>query len=459
MAATAATLKDLSTTAASNGPSGSADPPSTLDDSLRNLASMARYRLGTHGSIASAATCDIGTKEERSLAVTGTTGISSFGTSLGSGGYGIVYELTFDGILTLTNSASLACISSADITTAAGDSCAVRYSSTGWTMLWYSRKDGRQVSSSVTFADGTVGAPAMTFASDLDNGWYRIGANNWAGSVGGTKVLDLSSTVSAFTGAFKVTASAVDVLSISTAGAFTVAAADNVSISCSASSGKSTTIAGGSSGLTLTTQATAGTAGGVTVRPVASSAATGATNVVQGGPTSGTGYSAGGLYLYGGDRTAATGGNDSGDVFLCPGYNAESAVGSALGKVNFQRVTNTSGTRATVWYTGGQSGIPTAVDGGGMAVTLTSGWGTGATVKGNAKACRITFGTSAGTTCVLTMPADMDMTDVIVTSTFGSSTANIAYRVSGANTSGVNFVFASAPASGDFLMVHIEGYQ
>ena len=42
--------------------------------------------------------------------------------------------------------------------------------------------------------DGTAGAPALAFASDTDNGAYRIGANNWALSVGGSKAVDLSAS-------------------------------------------------------------------------------------------------------------------------------------------------------------------------------------------------------------------------------------------------------------------------
>lgn len=41
------------------------------------------------------------------------------------------------------------------------------------------------------FSDGTVGTPGIRFSSDTDNGFYRIGANNWAASVGGVKVLEL----------------------------------------------------------------------------------------------------------------------------------------------------------------------------------------------------------------------------------------------------------------------------
>lgn len=43
--------------------------------------------------------------------------------------------------------------------------------------------------------DGSVGTPGFAFTGDTDNGAYRIGANNWALSAGGTKVLDFTTTV------------------------------------------------------------------------------------------------------------------------------------------------------------------------------------------------------------------------------------------------------------------------
>lgn len=40
-------------------------------------------------------------------------------------------------------------------------------------------------------ADGSVGAPAISFAADPDSGFYRIGANNFGAAVNGAKVLDI----------------------------------------------------------------------------------------------------------------------------------------------------------------------------------------------------------------------------------------------------------------------------
>lgn len=49
-------------------------------------------------------------------------------------------------------------------------------------------------------SDGTVSLPGIAFTSDPDNGFYRIGANHWAAAVGGSKVVDFSSTGLGITG-------------------------------------------------------------------------------------------------------------------------------------------------------------------------------------------------------------------------------------------------------------------
>jgi hypothetical protein len=55
--------------------------------------------------------------------------------------------------------------------------------------------------------DGSVGAPSIGFASDTDNGLYRIGANNYGASAAGAKVLDISATGLGVTGLMTVTTS------------------------------------------------------------------------------------------------------------------------------------------------------------------------------------------------------------------------------------------------------------
>jgi hypothetical protein len=54
-------------------------------------------------------------------------------------------------------------------------------------------------------ASGTVALPGMAFSSDTDCGLYRIGADNIGVSIGGVKVLDISSTGVAITGELTTT--------------------------------------------------------------------------------------------------------------------------------------------------------------------------------------------------------------------------------------------------------------
>ena len=51
------------------------------------------------------------------------------------------------------------------------------------------------------FAVGAVGAPSIYMTGYATTGWYNIGANNWGFAVSGAKVLDVSSTGLAVTGA------------------------------------------------------------------------------------------------------------------------------------------------------------------------------------------------------------------------------------------------------------------
>lgn len=193
MAADVATsLKNWSTDESQNSPSGSTAISTNLDDNIRMLQAVTRAAIAASTTIASATTTDIGTKDEGFITVTGTTTI----TGLGTVSAGIAKWLIFSGALTFTyNATSLILPGSANITTAAGDAALMLSLGSGnWRCLSYMRANGQVIAGSVLFGDGTVSAPGISFLSDADNGFYRIGANNWAASTAGTKVLDFSAT-------------------------------------------------------------------------------------------------------------------------------------------------------------------------------------------------------------------------------------------------------------------------
>lgn len=70
--------------------------------------------------------------------------------------------------------------------------------------------------------DGSVSVPAIAFSGDSDNGFYRIGTNNWAGAVGGAKFMDIAATLIDFT----VATRAPIALSSETSGTLTAASAN-----------------------------------------------------------------------------------------------------------------------------------------------------------------------------------------------------------------------------------------
>ena len=147
-------LKDWSTTAGSNSPSGSTAISTNLDDNLRQIQATTRA-VWSHDTIASATTTDIGSKDAGSLTVTGTTTI----TGLGTVSAGICKWLTFSGVLTIThNATSLILPTGASITTAAGDSGHFESLGSGnWKCLVFSRFDGSNVSGSTRIhVDGTT---------------------------------------------------------------------------------------------------------------------------------------------------------------------------------------------------------------------------------------------------------------------------------------------------------------
>jgi len=153
-------LSDLSTTAGSNFPQGG-ESPITADDALRAHASfLALLRDGKGASaevtVASAGTADIGAAASPFVLISGTTTITSFGTT-----YSGARFVRFSGILTLThNATTLILPGGANIATAAGDSCLVTpigSPGSGWKVSLYERAaNAPGVVTSATNVSGTV---------------------------------------------------------------------------------------------------------------------------------------------------------------------------------------------------------------------------------------------------------------------------------------------------------------
>lgn len=118
---------------------------------------------GDQASIATAATVDLGSTRLRTVLLTGTTAVNSFGTSARQWA---IKTLRWAGIVTVTHSANLILPGAANITTAAGDIWFVQYEGSGvWRVLMIQRADGKPVT--------TTGAKIDRQQFDADGTWTK----------------------------------------------------------------------------------------------------------------------------------------------------------------------------------------------------------------------------------------------------------------------------------------------
>lgn len=161
-------LKDWSVTAASNTsapPNGAPEgmAMANVNNTMRQIMADVRT-LAAEDNIASATTCDLGTKDATFLTITGTTTITGFGTVSA----GIYKFVKFSGALTLThNATSLILLTGANRTTVAGD-CAL-YKSEGsgnWREYFYSNQNDYQpLDDQLTTLSGITAQQATDLAS------------------------------------------------------------------------------------------------------------------------------------------------------------------------------------------------------------------------------------------------------------------------------------------------------
>lgn len=97
--------------------------------------------FGVLTSLASAATTDLGTVASHMVLVTGTTGITSFGSSAQADFP--VYYVTFNGSLTITAGANIVTPGGNDIAAVSNDNAIIRYNGGGvWRIISYTRNAG-----------------------------------------------------------------------------------------------------------------------------------------------------------------------------------------------------------------------------------------------------------------------------------------------------------------------------
>jgi hypothetical protein len=139
------------------------------------------FSQGAPASLPSAATVDIGGQNSVAVEISGTTGITSFGTNYNGPRY-----IRFAGALLLThNATTLNLPGAANITTAAGDTCAAypNLAGNGWNIVQYQRASG----AALVIADGSITAPKLSGAQTGSAPIY--GCRAWVvfdGSLAGT---------------------------------------------------------------------------------------------------------------------------------------------------------------------------------------------------------------------------------------------------------------------------------
>jgi len=186
-------LYEWSTTESSNLPVGSTVVSTNLDDNLRMIQKVVRD-LSAPTTLAAGTSTDLGSKDETFITLTGSAATV---TALGTVSAGIYKWVIFNAAHVLThNATSLILPSAANITAASGDvACFVSLGSGNWRCVSYTRASGNNVLNASTFGDGTVGAPAITFAADLDTGFYRSGTNTVNVAAGGSSVASFAAAV------------------------------------------------------------------------------------------------------------------------------------------------------------------------------------------------------------------------------------------------------------------------
>lgn len=186
-------LYEWSTTESSNLPVGSTVVSTNLDDNLRMIQKVVRD-LSAPTTLAAGTSTDLGSKDETFITLTGSAATI---TGLGTVSAGIYKWVVFNAAHVLTHSATdLILPSGANITAASGDvACFVSLGTGKWRCLSYTRASGNNVLNASTFSDGTVGAPAITFAADLDTGFYRSTTNTVNVAAGGASVAQFAAAV------------------------------------------------------------------------------------------------------------------------------------------------------------------------------------------------------------------------------------------------------------------------
>jgi len=150
---------------------------------LTSIGSFTGSTVGTFGleqAIASAATVDLGTVAAHCVQITGTTAITSFGSSASL--QAPYYFIRFSGSMTLTyNASTLQLPGNTSISTTAGDSAIAQYLGSGaWRVAFYQYGSSAASNSKIKPADTAItSSTTLTADPDLQTGTLGIGRYSW----------------------------------------------------------------------------------------------------------------------------------------------------------------------------------------------------------------------------------------------------------------------------------------
>lgn len=179
-----------------------ADGAITTAKHAANSVTPAKSLHGAWATVASAGTVDLGAQAGRNLVISGTTTITSFGTT-GAADY-IPFVVRFSGILTLTHGSNLILPTGANITTAANDTAIVVWEGAGvWRVIAYQRADGTALAAAAAggLPAGYLTGLGLTYASATS---YTVATGTACSEDGSAKTMTLTSALTKTLGAFAV---------------------------------------------------------------------------------------------------------------------------------------------------------------------------------------------------------------------------------------------------------------
>lgn len=406
-------LSTWSTTAASNQPDYSDSVgPNNLADNLRALQAAIRT-VYSADVITAAATTNLATKQAGVITVSGTTGITSFGTVT----QGIVKILIFDSATPITyNAGTMILPTGASITTAANDvAIMVSLGAGGWRCVSYMRGTGSPLGASALLS--SIGAASA--AATIANGDNAI-VWNWALTTAAKSAFKFSESSAATSGTTAQYLFDVGTLLNSTAAPLRVQHWGTTnSILVSRLGAVSLTAATGQP-ITITSPSTASVTGSIV--SIASSS------------NSASLIAATDLYLSSG----------SGANLTLAAHGASRVVMQAYGTVHSGEVLFGQAARVNVMDDASQPGY---------RPVLTSGFGVGATIKGTDVSCTINIGAGSSATMVLTFDQTFSPAPAVFVS---SDQAGLTFGADSTTTT-VTITASSALSSGKRLFLFIVG--